>query len=84
MRFVNSQDAARLAELGTSCPDHFLRTKIKPLYVDWNPQTETTASLKAKLIASPILIPVPYSSLNNVGIKNIPVLGFLLVVLLCL
>ncbi len=28
----------RLAELGTSCPDHFLRTKIKPLFVDWNPQ----------------------------------------------
>ena len=33
LRFVNSKDAARLAELGTSCPDHFLRTKIKPLYV---------------------------------------------------
>ena len=49
MRFVNSHDAPRLAELGTSCPDHFLRTKIKPLYVDWNPQTETVASLKAKL-----------------------------------
>ncbi|HVR36297.1 MAG TPA: bifunctional rhamnulose-1-phosphate aldolase/short-chain dehydrogenase [Methylomirabilota bacterium] len=31
--FVNSKDADRLAELGTSCPDHFLRTKIKPLYL---------------------------------------------------
>jgi rhamnulose-1-phosphate aldolase/alcohol dehydrogenase len=49
LRFVNSKDAARLAELGTSCPDHFLRTKIKPLYVDWNPQTEDLASLKKKL-----------------------------------
>ena len=49
LRFVNSQDAARLAELGTSCPDHFLRTKIKPLYVDWNPQNEDAASLKLKL-----------------------------------
>ena len=39
-RFVNSHDAPRLAELGTSCPDHFLRTKIKPLYVDWDPATE--------------------------------------------
>lgn len=48
-RFVNSVDAARLAELGTSCPDHFLRTKIKPLYVDWNPQTEDVTSLKSKL-----------------------------------
>lgn len=49
LRFVNSKDAARLAELGTSCPDHFLRTKIKPLYVDWNPQAESVADLKAKL-----------------------------------
>jgi len=51
LRFVNSHGAPRLAELGTSCPDHFLRTKIKPLYVDWNPQTEDVAALKAKLIA---------------------------------
>jgi rhamnulose-1-phosphate aldolase/alcohol dehydrogenase len=49
LRFVNSVDAPRLAELGTSCPDHFLRTKIKPLYVDWNPQTEDVSALKAKL-----------------------------------
>ena len=37
LRFVNSVDGPRLAELGTSCPDHFLRTKIKPLFVDWDP-----------------------------------------------
>ena len=49
LRFVNSHDALRLAEKGTSCPDHFLRTKIKPLYVDWNPQTEDVQALKQKL-----------------------------------
>ncbi len=49
LRFVNSNDADRLAELGTSCPDHFLRTKIKPLYVDWNPQTKDVKGLLAKL-----------------------------------
>jgi rhamnulose-1-phosphate aldolase/alcohol dehydrogenase len=49
LRFVNSADAPRLAGLGTSCPDHFLRTKIKPLYVDWNPQAEDVAALKKKL-----------------------------------
>ena len=38
-----------MAELGTSCPDHFLRTKIKPLYVDWNPQKEDANTLKRKL-----------------------------------
>jgi rhamnulose-1-phosphate aldolase/alcohol dehydrogenase len=51
LAFVNSHDARRLAELGTSCPDHFLRTKIKPLYVDWNPQTEKLDELKTKLDA---------------------------------
>lgn len=49
MTFVNSKDAVRLAELGTSCPDHFLRTKIKPLFVDWNPQAEDVDALMAKL-----------------------------------
>ncbi|MDB6018890.1 MAG: bifunctional rhamnulose-phosphate aldolase/short-chain dehydrogenase [Pedosphaera sp.] len=39
LRFVNSKDAERLAELGTSCPDHFLRTKIKPLYVKLDPES---------------------------------------------
>jgi rhamnulose-1-phosphate aldolase/alcohol dehydrogenase len=37
LRFVNSRDAERLAHLGTSCPDHFIRTKIRPLYVPWDP-----------------------------------------------
>ncbi len=31
LEFVNSVDMPALAALGTSCPDHFLRTKIKPL-----------------------------------------------------
>src|SRR5471032_2322079 len=51
LTFVNSSDAHRLAELGTSCPDHFLRTKIKPLYVAWNPKTEKLDDLKKKLDA---------------------------------
>jgi len=37
LRFVNSADAQELAHLGTSCPDHFIRTKIRPLFVPWNP-----------------------------------------------
>jgi rhamnulose-1-phosphate aldolase/alcohol dehydrogenase len=49
LRFVNSKDAARLAELGTSCPDHFLRTKIKPLYVEWDPKSGDAGSLKKSL-----------------------------------
>jgi rhamnulose-1-phosphate aldolase/alcohol dehydrogenase len=34
LQFVNSNDLAKLAPLGTSCPDHFLRTKIAPLVLD--------------------------------------------------
>ncbi len=49
LQFVNSVDAPRLAEIGTSCPDHFLRTKIKPLYVDWDPQRESYEMLGEKL-----------------------------------
>lgn len=33
LRFVNSADVEPLAELGTSCPDHFIRTKIQPLFL---------------------------------------------------
>lgn len=51
LRFVNSHDAPRLAELGTSCPDHFLRTKIKPLYVDWDPASKDVGVLKDRLRA---------------------------------
>jgi len=49
LRFVNSHDAPRLAALGTSCPDHFLRTKIKPLYADWDPRTGDVDVLKGTL-----------------------------------
>ncbi len=38
--FVNSEDAEQLAHLGTSCPDHFIRTKIRPMFVKWNPAGE--------------------------------------------
>ncbi|HEX4757437.1 MAG TPA: bifunctional rhamnulose-1-phosphate aldolase/short-chain dehydrogenase [Terracidiphilus sp.] len=35
LQFVNSAHARELAYLGTSCPDHFIRTKIRPLFVPW-------------------------------------------------
>jgi rhamnose utilization protein RhaD (predicted bifunctional aldolase and dehydrogenase) len=34
LEFANSHDLEKLAPLGTSCPDHFLRTKIRPLVLD--------------------------------------------------
>jgi rhamnose utilization protein RhaD (predicted bifunctional aldolase and dehydrogenase)/NAD(P)-dependent dehydrogenase (short-subunit alcohol dehydrogenase family) len=37
LNFVNSESAEKLAHLGTSCPDHFIRTKIRPMFIRWNP-----------------------------------------------
>ena len=54
LRFVNSHDGPRLAALGTSCPDHFLRTKIKPFFVNWDPATRDIEALK-KAIADGIV-----------------------------
>ncbi|MDX7953030.1 bifunctional rhamnulose-1-phosphate aldolase/short-chain dehydrogenase [Lichenihabitans sp. Uapishka_5] len=47
--FVNAQALRDLARLGTSCPDHFLRTKIRPLVLDFDPATGSTDTLKAGL-----------------------------------
>src|SRR5713226_934385 len=49
LRFTSSHNGPRLAALGTSCPDHFLRTKIKPLFVEWNPQSRDTEALKTSI-----------------------------------
>ena len=37
LEFVNAQNMEPLAALGTSCPDHFLRTKIRPLVINFDP-----------------------------------------------
>ncbi len=46
--FVAREKLAPLAELGTSCPDHFLRTKVKPLVVDL-PGTASVEDIVARL-----------------------------------
>ena len=46
LRFVNSADCKALAHLGTSCPDHFIRTKIRPLFVEWDPHQDVAALQK--------------------------------------
>ena len=42
LEFADSAAAERLAYLGTSCPDHFVRTKIRPMYVPWDPSSGVT------------------------------------------
>ncbi len=47
LTFINSNEAQRFAFLGTSCPDHFVRTKIRPMYVSWNPEEDLQSLRKA-------------------------------------
>ncbi len=51
LEFINSNDLDRLAPLGTSCPDHFLRTKISPLVLNLTPSESLadTNAIKEKL-----------------------------------
>ncbi|WP_187430350.1 3-phenylpropionate-dihydrodiol/cinnamic acid-dihydrodiol dehydrogenase [Roseobacter fucihabitans] len=49
LEFVNARDMKRLAALGTSCPDHFLRTKICPLVVDFDPEKSNIEATLAGL-----------------------------------
>ena len=65
MRFVNSKDGPRLAALGTSCPDHFLRTKIKPLFADWNPEDADIEALKKSLATGLIQYRKDYETYYN-------------------
>lgn len=46
LEFINSYDFERLAQMGTSCPDHFLRTKIKPLTLSLKPDENLSDNQK--------------------------------------
>jgi len=51
LQFINSNDLDKLAPMGTSCPDHFLRTKISPLVLNLttNEDVTNTAAIKEKI-----------------------------------
>src|SRR5580692_10208913 len=49
LEFVNSQNLKSLAALGTSCPDHFLRTKIRPLVLPYDPTSRNLEEVIASL-----------------------------------
>ncbi|RWH18866.1 bifunctional rhamnulose-1-phosphate aldolase/short-chain dehydrogenase [Mesorhizobium sp.] len=49
LEFVNSKDLRPLAALGTSCPDHFLRTKIRPLVIEFDPAKPDVDAVIARL-----------------------------------
>ena len=49
LTFAGSRWATALSRLGTSCPDHFLRTRICPFFVDWDPATGNVETLIAAI-----------------------------------
>ena len=52
LEFVSSKNMRPLAALGTSCPDHFLRTKIRPLVVEFDPSKPDIDGVVAGLAAA--------------------------------
>lgn len=49
LTFAGSKWARELSALGTSCPDHFLRTRVCPLFLPWNAAKEDVAVLKTRI-----------------------------------
>ncbi len=49
LTFAGSKWAKELSALGTSCPDHFLRTRVCPLFLPWDPAKEDVGALKARI-----------------------------------
>jgi rhamnose utilization protein RhaD (predicted bifunctional aldolase and dehydrogenase)/NAD(P)-dependent dehydrogenase (short-subunit alcohol dehydrogenase family) len=49
LSFAGSAWSKQLSRLGTSCPDHFLRTRICPLFVEWDPVSEDIEAIKAAI-----------------------------------
>ena len=49
LTFAGSKWSRELGALGTSCPDHFLRTRVCPLFVRWDPAKDDTKVLKTRI-----------------------------------
>ena len=49
LSFAGSKWAKELSSLGTSCPDHFLRTRVCPWFLNWDPTRETVDLLKSRI-----------------------------------
>jgi rhamnulose-1-phosphate aldolase/alcohol dehydrogenase len=56
LEFINSNDLDRLAPMGTSCPDHFLRTKISPLVLQLAPDADLSDLGQLKAAIEPQIV----------------------------
>jgi rhamnose utilization protein RhaD (predicted bifunctional aldolase and dehydrogenase)/NAD(P)-dependent dehydrogenase (short-subunit alcohol dehydrogenase family) len=49
LNFAGSKWSRELGQLGTSCPDHFLRTRVCPMFIPWNHKKEDGVTLKSRI-----------------------------------
>ncbi len=49
LEFVCGRDSKELSQVGAACPDHLVRTKVRPLWVDFDPENEGAEELEARL-----------------------------------
>ncbi len=49
LNFAGSKWSRELGQLGTSCPDHFLRTRVCPMFITWDHEKEDVAALKSHI-----------------------------------
>jgi rhamnulose-1-phosphate aldolase/alcohol dehydrogenase len=49
LELVSSADAARLVQVGASCPDHLVHTKRTPLWIAYDPEADDAATLAARI-----------------------------------
>ena len=65
LAFAGSAWAEPLCRLGTSCPDHFLRTRISPMFVPWNPSAEGVPELQRRIGEQLIQYRADYAAYYN-------------------
>lgn len=49
LKFVGGKDSKQLSQIGAACPDHLVHTKMKPLFIDWDPASKDVEALKAAI-----------------------------------
>jgi rhamnose utilization protein RhaD (predicted bifunctional aldolase and dehydrogenase)/NAD(P)-dependent dehydrogenase (short-subunit alcohol dehydrogenase family) len=70
LAFAGSVWAKELCGLGTSCPDHFLRTRISPMFVDWKPGEESVDVLKSRIAEQAVGYRASYAEYYNAWAKS--------------
>lgn len=50
LEFVCGEDSPGLSQVGAACPDHLVQTKVRPLWIEFDPENERTGELREKLV----------------------------------